>query len=109
MDLNILRTKNDINCCMVIGQPIAGRDTKNINYSNAYTHVSVFIADKVYRIIFCDDIIEAYTTVSIFSIVKMAFFSLLKLSVHNNMSNDASKKKLYGFNGMIQLLFVNIA
>ena len=65
---------NDINCCMVIGQPVAGLDIININYSNACTHVSLFIADKVYQIVFCDDIIEADTIVSIFYHSENGFF-----------------------------------
>ena len=52
---------NDINLCMMIGQPIAGRDITNINYSNSSAHISKFIVDKVYRIVLCDDIIKADT------------------------------------------------
>ena len=64
---------------MVIGQPIAGRDTKNINYSNAYTYVSVFIAEKVYRIVFCDDINKADTIVSIFYHSENGFFFFIEI------------------------------
>ena len=77
---------NDINLCMVIGQPIAGRDITNINYSNSSAHISKFIADKFYRIVLCDDIIKADDSAA-FNFMNTFFAGLTELLLLKYISN----------------------
>ena len=73
---------NDINLCMVNGQPIAERDITNINYSNSTAHISKFITDKFYRIVLCDDIIKADTRLCCFQLYEYLFAGLTELLLH---------------------------